>query len=125
YHEVARAMENRDRAVNEAQAGAVRQVRASQADALKAVRVAEAEKHRKILNAQAERAVFLSRLRSRAQLSSTQEWDLCRDAVLALLRGQPSEIVQQDYQRRRQQLLRGQALLTDFRLFWDAFGRAL
>jgi regulator of protease activity HflC (stomatin/prohibitin superfamily) len=125
YHEVARAMENRDRMVNEALAAAIRQERESQAEAIKTVRVAEADKHRQLLLAQADKAVFLARLRARTELNAEQEWLLARDAVLALFRGQPTEIVYQDYQRRRRQLLTAQAALTDFRLFWDALGLAL
>ncbi len=83
YHDVAKAMENRDRLKNEAWASAIQQERRSEAEALKAVRGAEADKNEKVLSAQADHDVFMAWLRSR------------------------------------------QGTLTDFRLFWDALGRAL
>ncbi len=85
YHEVAKAMENRDRLKNEALAGAVQQERRSEAEALKTVRGAEADRNEKVLSARAEHDAFTAWLETR----------------------------------------RYQAVLTDFRLFWDALGKAL
>jgi Cu+-exporting ATPase len=88
YHDVTKAMEVRDRLVNEAQAEAIRKHADAKAQALRLVRQAEAAARDKVRLAEAARDAFLARQRVRAQGSD-------------------------------------QASLTDFRLYWDALGRAL
>jgi P-type Cu+ transporter len=125
YHDVARAMQARDRLVNEAQARAVERQREAQAQAQRVVHQARASAREIITQAEAARAGFLARLSQRTQLSPSAERGLLREAIRAVARGRHPLAAYGDYRRRRQELLAVQAALTDFRLFWDALGRAL
>jgi P-type Cu+ transporter len=125
YHEVARAMEARDRQVNEARADALQKERRAQWEAQKIVRDAQAAKTEVVKQAEAERATFLARQRMRAALSWRQEAALLWEAGQGLARGRKAEDVVRDYQQRRREWLAVQATLTDFRLFWEAIGQAL
>jgi Cu+-exporting ATPase len=125
YHEVTKAMEGRDRQVNEAQAEAVRKQRAAQASAVQVVRRAEAAAHERVTQTEAAQTSFLARHEARARLGLAEEWRLFRDAFLALRDGQEPAVVHRDYERRRGERIAAQALLTDFRLFWDALGQSL
>jgi Cu+-exporting ATPase len=125
YHDVARAMQARDRQVNEAQARAVEQRRAAQAESQRLVARARASAQEVVKQAEAARAVFLAREALRSQLSPSTESSLLQDAFRAIRGGQHPVAAYRDYRRRRQDALAMQAALTDFRLFWDALGRAL
>ena len=78
-----------------------------------------------VKQAEADRAVFLARQQARSQLTLRQEATLLYEAAQACQCGQPADQVWRDYLERRQQWQKVQATLTDFRLFWDAVGRAL
>jgi regulator of protease activity HflC (stomatin/prohibitin superfamily) len=125
YHEVARAMEARDRQVNEAQAAAIRKNRDAQASALQLRAQAQAAANETIKQAEAAKVAFQARFRMRHRLSLADEWRLLRAAARACRAGQKPETVYQDYQRQRRECLTLQAALTDFRLFWDALAQAL
>ena len=64
YHDVARAMEARDRQVNESQAEAIRRRRSSEAQSLQVVRQAQSTAHEKVSQAEAARDTFLARYRA-------------------------------------------------------------
>ncbi|MCI0464420.1 MAG: cation-translocating P-type ATPase family protein [Gemmataceae bacterium] len=125
YHEVTKAMEARARLVNEAQAEAIRRRRAAQASALQLVRQAEATTHERIVQTDAAQASFLARQAIRTRLSLADEWQLFWDAFRALGQGQEPALVYDAYERRRQERILAQSVLTDFRLFWDALTQAL
>jgi regulator of protease activity HflC (stomatin/prohibitin superfamily) len=125
YHAVTRAMETRDRDINQAEAGAVRAEREAQANAVQMVRQAEAARNKQIRDAEAERTVFLARLHTRSHLDLAQEWRLLEPTLAALAEGQLEEVAWADYDRRRRKSLAAQAALTDFRLYWDRLGQAL
>jgi Cu+-exporting ATPase len=125
YHDVARAMEAASRQINDAQAAALTRKREAQASAQKLVRQAQASAHERVAQEAAVQAAFLARLAQRNQLSSSEEAKLLSQTVLALWRGQPAAAVWRDYERNRRDRLVVQAALTDFRLYWDALGRAL
>lgn len=125
YHAVAKEMEKRDQMVNEAQADGLRRERKSEETALKSVRAAEADKNEKILVAEANRSSFLAKLQSRTDLSMAQECQLVNDTLLAMVDGQKYEAAVNEYQQRRRSLITAQAILTDFRLFWNSLGDAL
>jgi Cu+-exporting ATPase len=125
YHDVARAMEAASRLINDAQASALSRKRDAQANAQKLVRQAQAVKHARVAQEEATQAAFLARLAQRNQLSSQEEAHLLGQAFLALWRGQPAAAVWRHYDRARRDRLSLQAALTDFRLYWDALGRAL
>jgi regulator of protease activity HflC (stomatin/prohibitin superfamily) len=125
YHDVTRAMEIRDRDINEAEATALRAERDARAKAVQVVRLAESNKNKRVRDAEAERAVFLARLRTRTHLDVTQEWSLLQPTLDALADGQLAEVAWADFDRRRREALAARAALTDFRLYWDRLGQAL
>jgi Cu+-exporting ATPase len=125
YHEVARAMEARDRQINEARADALHRDRQGQWEAQKIVRDAQAAKTEAVTQAEAERATFLARHRQRAGLTLRQEQTLMWEAAQDWARGRDAADVVRDYRQRRREWVALQATLTDFRLFWEAVGSAL
>src|SRR5262249_30660531 len=86
---------------------------------------ARAARTEKVKQAEADRVTFLVHSQARVQLGFETEWRMFCTALDAVCDRQPPEVGEQDYLRRRQQAGMLQASLTDFRLFWDALGRAL
>jgi Cu+-exporting ATPase len=125
YHRVTRAMEDRDRMINEAEADAVRKRRQTEADALRLVRQAQAAAQESVKEAEAARSAFLARAAMRNRLSLRDEVRLLAEVWLALRSGQPPAAVYREYERNRRARLAVQTALTDFRLFWNALTRAL
>jgi regulator of protease activity HflC (stomatin/prohibitin superfamily) len=149
YYEVTRAMEARDREVNQARATVLYKSRdlsqsalllaqaekdggrldlsLTEADALalQMVRRAEASRTEKVAAAEAERDVFLARNGARAGLSADAEWQLALDAIGEIRSGKAPPAAYAGYTRRRDELLALQPSLNDFRLFWTGLGRAL
>jgi HflK protein len=125
YYDVTNAMEKRDQLINQAQAEAIRKVRKAEADQRKIILDAQAARTEKIMQARAEVTRFLTFSAARNQLTSDQEQQLLRDKALAEKNGMARAQAQAEYERRRHDMLAVQPALTDFRLFWDALGRAL
>jgi Cu+-exporting ATPase len=125
YHEVTRAMERRDRQVNEAEADRKLRVRTQEGRNLEIVRKAEAERTERIRLAEARLAAFRARYEQRSRLPVTMECQLIWNAWLAVRGGQPAKDAARDYHQHRRAALAVQATLTDFRLYWDAIGSAL
>jgi regulator of protease activity HflC (stomatin/prohibitin superfamily) len=116
YYDVARAMEARDRMVNEAEAVAVQEKRAAEAKALQTVRQAQSAARQKVRMAEANRDTFLARLHARNQLSAADEWKLLSEASVAVADGRDAASVYPDWQRCRRDRLATQTFLIDFRL---------
>jgi regulator of protease activity HflC (stomatin/prohibitin superfamily) len=125
YHDVARAMEARDRLINEARAEAVRKHRSAEAQALQTVRQAQSSAHETVSQATAARDTFLARLRARNGLSLEEEWRLFSEAAEVYAQGGDLTAAYEDYERRRRDRIAVQVFLTDFRLSWEAIVRAL
>ena len=135
YYKVIRAMEDRDRMVNRAREETLQSPQntddrlpgkpAAEVRKDLIVRQAEAEYQEKVRLAEASQASFLARRQVRTSLSAQQEWRLFRDAVAAVRGGQAVGDAYRDYEQRRKDLLALQAVLTDFRLYWDALGSVL
>jgi Cu+-exporting ATPase len=125
YHNVTKAMEARDRRVNEAQAAAMRDERDQEARSLATVRKAEAAMDEQVALARARLTAFKARYDQRSRLRLEDETQLLADAVVFLLRGQSPLDVAIDYRRRRQGAIARQEALTDFRLYWDMLAAAL
>jgi Cu+-exporting ATPase len=125
YHAVTEAMEKRDEMVNQARAEALKKERGGQSEAQKIVRTAEAAKDETVKQAEAERDVFLARQQARSELSWRQEAYLFAEAAQELMNRRKPADVCAEYAEKRRDWMRVQAMLTDFRLFWDAIGRAL
>lgn len=125
YQDVARAMEARDRQVNEARADALRRERSAQAEAAGIERLAQASYQETVLGAQSEKSAFVARQRARDGLDHPmQAWLLAR-AFAALWQGKNPKAVFSEYEQARQDQVNRQAAITDFRLFWDALTLAL
>jgi Cu+-exporting ATPase len=125
YHEVTRAMELRDRRVNEAQAERLSRRREQEAKSLQTIRQAEAARFEKVRMAQARRIEFLARLQARSRLSWQQEWDLFCELYDALAAGRPAEEAKRDYRQKRREAISQLEALTDFRAYWDSLTVAL
>jgi P-type Cu+ transporter len=125
YYKVTQAMETRDRLINLADADALGKVQAAEAEKQKIILQARAARTEKVKQAQAEQTRFLTLSTARAQLDFDQEWRLLLNTLDAVANGTASDDAFEEYERRRQETLTLQAALTDFRLFWDALGRAL
>lgn len=125
YHDVTKAMEVRDRRVNEARAASLKKMREAEAKKLQTVRKAQAAATEKVRQAAAEREVFLARSRARGQLSEEEELSLVGDAADLVLLGHAPADAWRDYERWRAEALARRAALTDLRLFWDTMGVAL
>ncbi len=125
YHDIAKAMEDRDRKITDAQAVALTRKREAEAEALRIVREAEADARRKLHEAEAAQAEFLALWRMRSQLDWSDEWRLLRGAFDIWWACGDMAATAQEYDRQRRERVAAQAALTDFRLFWNALTRAL
>jgi len=125
YHEVAKAMEGRDRQVNEANAGRIREKRDAEARGQQLIRQSEAIARETVRSETAVQARFLSILDARSGLGPRAEAEMIARAVGAMLVGRDISTTLNDYERRRQDRHAQSAVLTDFRLFWEALGNAL
>lgn len=105
YHQVAEAIQRRDRTINSAEADALRRRQRAEETALRLVRRAEADASAKVADATANRDAFLSWSESRKTLPAAAE------ATLATM---------PDAARRREDLLTIRRFLSDFRLSLDA-----
>jgi regulator of protease activity HflC (stomatin/prohibitin superfamily) len=124
YHDVTKAMEQRDRRVNMAQADAQTRESQQQANSKATVRKAEAETFAQLELARARRSAFLARLEARS-LTWRQEvllfLELCQD----LREGARPEDACRAYLADRQTAQAIQRGLTDFRTYWTALASAL
>jgi Cu+-exporting ATPase len=125
YHNVTRAMEQRDRRINEARADRLRRERTQEAATVQEIRIAQAEATRTLRMARAQRDAFLARLGARSLLSWREEGRLLESVGAGLVRGRPPAKLVGDYLQQRRAALARQALVTDFRLYWDALAEAL
>jgi Cu+-exporting ATPase len=125
FDDVIRAMQERDKQINDARAEAQRQESAAQAEALKTDARARADYLKRTLEATADRDAFLARQRVRAGLSTRDELELLRDVVRGMWEGKDAAAVYHVYEQHRRERLAVQTALTDFRLFWDALTSAL
>jgi regulator of protease activity HflC (stomatin/prohibitin superfamily) len=125
YYNVTRAMEARDKMINDAQAEALEKERSARADAVRTVQGAEADRNQLLRQAAADQAVFLARQSARTQLSVEQETALLGRVAEDLLSGKSPAEAHRTYEQRRGNLLAWQGRLTDFRLFWNSMEQAL
>jgi P-type Cu+ transporter len=125
YHDVARAMEARDRRVNEAQAEALRQRRTAEAKALELTRRAEASATETVRSAEAARDAFLAWCRARSQLDVREEMRLAAGLAGELMGGREGVSAWQEYQERRRARLLLRRSLSEFRLAWATLATVL
>ncbi|HEV8062151.1 MAG TPA: cation-translocating P-type ATPase family protein, partial [Gemmataceae bacterium] len=125
YQDVARSMEARDRLVNEAQAETIRRRRSAQAEALGIERSALASSGETVLGAKGSQAAFLALEATRNELDLRTQLMLLFQAFREAWSSHSSTNAINRYLERRAELLRAQAALTDFRLYWNALTQAL
>jgi Cu+-exporting ATPase len=120
YHDVAKAMENRDRQINEAQAESIRQHREALSKGKQLVYEAEADSRARVRLAESEADVFLSRLRARRDEPDDGTGVSWSPGFSRLKPGLQQAAVKHDSTH-----VAAISALTDFRLFWDALAQAL
>jgi Cu+-exporting ATPase len=125
YHDVAKAMENRDRQINEAQAESIRQHQEALYKGKALVYEAEADSRARVRLAESQVDVFLSRLRARRdEPDDSASWSpglsRQRQERERLKPGLQPTALKHDSAH-----VAGISALTDFRLFWDALAQAL
>jgi Cu+-exporting ATPase len=124
YHAVARALEDRDRQINEAHAAATRTRRAAEAAALKSVRSADGQAVERIALAKAAADAFFTWHAARSTLAPADEARLLSHLVTVLSNGESTDVAMSDYRRQRAERLAVRRSLTEFRLAWDALTTA-
>jgi Cu+-exporting ATPase len=125
YHGVTQAMQGYERQIKDAEARALKAERKAEADRVRILAEARAEYTEKVKDAEAERDRFLHWSAARKGLAWERDWPLFLDAVDSLLGGQDPGEVYTVYSKRRHEAEAAQAALLDFRLYWEALGRAL
>jgi Cu+-exporting ATPase len=127
YHNVAQAMQSRNRLVNEAKAEATRTATEAATTSVKMVTAAEAAKHETITRLETEVAAARARFRARTELTVFREIDLMLEAfsVVAKSKQTSSAAYADVLARLRTDASARQAELTDFRMVWDALATAL
>jgi Cu+-exporting ATPase len=125
YHNVARALEDRDRRINEAHVAATRMRNEAQATALRTVREAEGRAAESVALAHAAHDAFLDWYRVRTELDPADEARLASHAIGRWLATSDGALAFTAYQQQRRDRLAIRRSLTDFRLAWDALAQAL
>ncbi len=120
YHDVAEAIQRRDKVINDATADALRTKRRAEEDALRMVRQSEAEATRKVSEATANRDAFLTWAKARNTLPPEDEAKLLAELDSKVKAGQDRAAATKEIDARRQQLLATRRTLTDLRLTLDA-----
>jgi Cu+-exporting ATPase len=125
FHDVAKAAEEHDQKIKDAEADALRIRREAESKAKEIERQAEAAAHRTVEMAKKDRDAFLAWYRLRTELSPATESRLLTETVGLILAGQDAGSALADLERRRKEQLETQAFLIDFRLTWMALAETL
>jgi Cu+-exporting ATPase len=125
FHDVARAAEDHDRRIKDAEADALRMRRSAESEALESERQAEVAAKRTILEATTERDAFLAWLRVRNELSVVDRVRLASYTAGAIAAGGNEASVHGDAARLRQEMLDRQDYLIRFRLTWETLALTL
>jgi Cu+-exporting ATPase len=121
YHTVARAIQERDRLINEARTEALRTVRRAGEEAERLLRQAEAEAAAHRQAAQADHDAFLAWVRARQTLSPQEQGQLAQERQRRLQQGESASVVDAELERRRQHILTQRRFLIETRLaLWAA-----
>jgi Cu+-exporting ATPase len=125
YHAVARAIQQRDRLINQAQADALRTQRRASEYADRLVRQAQADAHALVQAAHADYQTFLAWTRARHHLSPQEQAAWAWERQQRLQQGESASAVDADLARRQQQILAQRRFLMDTRLALRAAAEAL
>jgi Cu+-exporting ATPase len=121
YYQVTRAMELRDKSINDAKAAAVTELRGAEANYMASVLRAETLKAKTIYEAEARWAEVLAWEAARKELTFDREWHLVLELVDQIHAGKPLTKACEDYEAARQAALKLQGKLISYRLFWERF----
>jgi Cu+-exporting ATPase len=125
YHQVAEAIQRRDRAINEARAEATRTHQRAEEEAQRMIRQAEAAAAGKVAEATAARDAFLAWATARATLPPEDEVRLKSELESKLRAGQDRAAAEKEVEAKRKELLATRRFLTDLRLSLDAVVQVL
>jgi Cu+-exporting ATPase len=116
YHAVAKAIQERDRVINEAEADALRLKRRSQEEADRILKRADAESHALREAAIADRDAFLGWHAIRSQLAPEEEAAIATERERRLKAGESAATVEKDLAERRTKMLAERRFLVENRL---------
>lgn len=117
YHAVAKAIQERDRLVNEAEGDATRARRRKEEEVERVIRQAETESHRQTVDARATSNAFLAWHRARTQLTPEEEDALTTERSMRIKqRKENPEAVDRDIADRRSRLLAERRFFIESRL---------
>lgn len=116
YHAVAKAIQDRDRAINEAEADGLRVRRRAEEEADRAVKRAATDAHARTETAKADAAAFTAWVKARSQLSAEEETTLKAELARRVKAGESPMLAEKDIEGRRAKLLAERRLMIDTRL---------
>lgn len=125
YHSVAKAIQERDRAINDATADALRIRRRAEEEADRVLKRATADAHAALEAARADRAAFLALHAARVKLTDAEEVAFARERDARLKAGQPAAAVDADLAARRAQVLADRRAILDARLTYQTLVEVL
>ncbi|HEY1190549.1 MAG TPA: cation-translocating P-type ATPase family protein [Gemmata sp.] len=125
YHEVAQAIQERDRTVNEALASALRTRRRSEEEADRVLKRTEADAHAKLESAKADRDAFLAWHLARTKLSEFEEAALAAERANRVAAKQDPGAVDKDIAARRARVLAERRALLETRLTYQTVADVL
>jgi regulator of protease activity HflC (stomatin/prohibitin superfamily) len=120
YHAVAKAIQERDRVINEADADAMRLKRRSQEEAERILKRAEAEAHTRREAAAADRDAFLAWHSVRSRLAAAEEAALTAERDKRVKAGENPLVVDKELADRRNRVLTERRFLIENRLATQA-----
>jgi Cu+-exporting ATPase len=125
YYEVAKAMEEYDTQIMQAEAAALKLTRDADADSKDKIRQTKAASAIKIHQAQADAEAFLAWVNVRKTLSFDQEWNLWLSFIDDVQAGKPVAQASQDYDKKRAELIALQGEIVKTQLYWQTIASAL
>jgi Cu+-exporting ATPase len=125
YHDVAKAIQERDRVINEAAADALRLRRRSEEEANRLVKRAQADAHDRLEAARADRDAFLAWHAARSKLTNAEEAALGAERAMRLKAGEAVASVDADIAARRAKTLAERRKMLETRLTYQALIDAL
>jgi Cu+-exporting ATPase len=125
YHSVAKAIQERDREINNATADALRVRRRAEEEADRVLKRATADAHAALEAARADRDAFLALHAARVKLTDGEEAAFARERDARVKAGQPVAGVDQDLAARRANVLAERRAILDSRLTYQTLVEAL
>jgi Cu+-exporting ATPase len=116
YHMVAKAIQERDKLVNEALADSLRLRRRAEEEAERVLKRTEAERHAKLEAAKADRDAFLAWIAARTKLTDAEEAILATERANRIAAKQDPVAVDQDIAQRRERILAERRAIVETRL---------